>query len=155
MGWIFVALLGAAVIHVLEEFVYPGGFMEFVKSFNPRVAHSVTARFAVLINSLFLLLCIAGAVVAENSLAFSLSVASLLFLNALVHLLGAVKARGYAPGVISGVLLYLPLSLYAYYLFAISGKLTLPEGIVSALLGVLYQAVPAGYLALSGLAKSD
>jgi len=153
MSWIFWAFVGAAAIHIVEEFVYPGGFLASMRSFNPQFASSVTVKFAVIINSLFLLLCVAGAIVASRSLVLSLSVASLLFLNALMHIVGAVKVRGYVPGVISGVLLYLPLSLYAYYLFASSGQLTFLGGIASGLLGVLYQAIPIGYLALSSMVK--
>jgi len=153
MNWIFWAFVGAAAIHVVEEFVYPGGFLASMRSFNPKFASSVTVRFAVIINSLFLLLCVVGAIIASKSFVFSLSVASLLSLNALMHIVRAVKARGYVPGVISGVLLYLPLSLYAYYLYASSGQLTFFGGMASGLLGALYQAIPAGYLALSSMVK--
>ena len=153
MNWIFWALVGAAAIHVVEEFVYPGGFLDSMRDFHPEFAPSVTVRFAVIINSLFLLLCVAGAIVASRSLVLSLSVASLLFLNALMHIVGVVKAREYMPGVISGVVLYLPLSLYAYYLSVGSGQLSLLGSVTSGLLGVLYQAIPAGYLALSSAAK--
>ena len=153
MDWVFWAFVGAAVIHIVEEYKYPGGFLDFVKCFNPRFGPSVTVNLAVILNSLFLLLCIAGAVAASKSPTFSLSIASLLFFNALMHIIGAIRARGYAPGVISGILLYLPLSLYAYYLFISSGHLTFLGLIVSSLLGVLYQLAPMGYLVLSGIAK--
>jgi hypothetical protein len=107
----------------------------------------------VIINGLFLLLCVIGAVVASKSLVFSLSVASLLFFNGLTHLAGTIKAKRYAPGVVSGVLLYVPLSLYAFYLFASAGRLTLVGSAIAGLLGVLYQAVPIGYLGLSSMAR--
>jgi len=153
MDWIFWALVGAAAIHMVEEFVYPGEFLDWMRDFRPEFASSVTVRFAVIINALFFLLCVAGAIVASRSPVLSLSVASLLFLNALMHMVGVVKAREYVPGVISGVVLYLPLSLGAYYLFASSGQLSLLGSVTSGLLGALYQAIPAGYLALSSAAK--
>jgi hypothetical protein len=153
MNWIFSAFVVAAVIHVLEEYAYPGGFSDWMRSMNPRFAPWITARFAVIINGLFLLLCVMGAVVASKSLVFSLSVASLLFFNGLAHLAGTVRAKRYAPGVISGVLLYLPLALYAFCLFAGAGRLTLAAGAMAGLLGVLYQAVPIGYLGLSSMAR--
>jgi hypothetical protein len=153
MDWVFRAFVGAAIIHVLEEYAFPGGFSDWMRRLNPRFAPWITARFAVIINGLFLLLCVMGALVASRSLVFSLSVASLLFLNGLTHLAGAIRAKRYAPGVISGVLLYLPLSLYAVYLSAAAGKLTLAGGAMAGLLGVLYQAVPIGYLGLSSMAR--
>jgi hypothetical protein len=70
-----------------------------------------------------------------------------------MHLAGTIKAKRYAPGVISGVLLYMPLSLYAFYLFAGAGRLTLVAGAMAGLLGVLYQAVPIGYLGLSSTTR--
>jgi hypothetical protein len=153
MNWIFSAFVVAAVIHVLEEYAYPGGFSDWMRSLNPRFAPWITARFAVIINGLFLLLCVMGAMVASKGLVFSLSVASLLFFNGLIHLAGTIRAKRYAPGIISGVLLYMPLSLYAFYLFASAGRLTLAGSAIAGLVGVLYQAVPIGYLGLSSRAR--
>ena len=153
MSWIFSAFVVAAVIHVLEEYAYPGGFLDWMKSMNPRFTPWITTKFAVIINGLFLLLCAMGTVVASRSLVFSLSVASLLFFNGLIHLAGTIRTKRYAPGVISGVLLYMPLSLYAVYLLAGTGRLTLAGGVMAGLLGVLYQAIPIGYLRLSSIAK--
>ena len=153
MNWIFSAFVVAAVIHVLEEYAYPSGFSDWMRSLNPRFAPWITARFAVIINGLFLLLCVMGAIVASKSLVFSLSVAGLLLFNGLTHLAGTIRAKRYAPGVVSSVLLYVPLSLYAFYLFASAGRLTLAGSVIVGLVGVLYQAVPIGYLGLSSMAR--
>lgn len=153
MNWIFWALVGAAVIHVVEEFGYPGGFLETMRRFSPHFAPLVTARLAVVVNGLFLLLCAAGAIAGDRSPFLGLSIASLLFFNTLMHIGGSIRAKGYAPGLVSGLLLYLPLSSYAIYLLITSGKLTLTESIAAGLLGVLYQAVPLGYLALSTIGQ--
>ncbi len=153
MGWIFSVLLGAAVLHVLEEYVYPGGFADWMKRLSPRFAPFITTRFAVIINGLFLVLCAIGAMAASNSLVLSLSVASLLFIYGCIHLGGTIRARRYAPGVISGVLLYIPLSLYAFSSFVAAGRLSPPEGALSALLGALYSAVPIGYLGLASVVR--
>jgi hypothetical protein len=153
MDWIFDALLAAAVVHVLEEYVYPGGFSETLKRFLPKSAHLVTPRFSVIINGLFILLCILGAAVGRDNLMFSLSVASLLFINSCAHIGRTVLARAYTPGLVSSLLLYIPLSSYAYYLFLSSGDITLPGSIISGLLGALYQAVPVGYLLLPGATR--
>jgi hypothetical protein len=153
MNWVFWAFIVAAVIHIVEEYKYPGGFSDAMKRFNPRFAPFVTVKFTVVINGLFLLVCFAGAIVGDKSLAFSLSVASLLLFNALMHIIGTIRMKRYVPGAVSSVLLYLPLSFYAYYLFANSGRLSLLDGIVSILLGALYQAVPIASLASSSAVK--
>ena len=132
-----------------EEYFYPGGFMDLMKQLNPRFAPLVTVRMAVLINGLQLLLCVAATVVGRKALAFSTSPAALLFVNSLVHMGACARIRGYAPGVVGGTVLYLPLSIHAYYVFAGSGQLSVSGTIVSWVLGLLYQAVPAGYLAVA------
>ena len=149
MNSIFWVFLGAATVHVVEEYKYPGGFLNTLKRLNPRFAPFITVNFAFIVNALFLLLCLVSVIVGEKNFGFSLSVASLLFLNALTHTVAMVSTRRYSPGVISGVLLYLPISIYGYYYFLSSGLLSFPVGMVSFILGLLYQAAPIAYLALS------
>jgi uncharacterized membrane protein HdeD (DUF308 family) len=72
--------------------------------------------------------CIPGAIVGKNALTFCLSVGNLLFFNGLIYLVGSLRARKYAPGMISGLLLFI-------------------------LLGVAYQIVSIGYLGLASLLK--
>lgn len=149
MEWIFSAFLVVSMIHMGEEYFYPGGFMDLMKRLNPKFAPLVTTPMAVIINGLQLLLCVVAIVVGKDVLVFSMSVAALLFFNGLMHIMGCVRVKGYAPGVITGVLLYMPLSVYAYYLFTSSGQLT-PNGVVvTGVLGLLYQAVPMSYFVLA------
>jgi hypothetical protein len=139
MEWIFWAIVGAAVIHVAEE--YLGNWVGWVQRFAPRVT---LAQFVV-VNAAFVALCIAGAVVGVSNLVFSLSVASLIFVNALIHLAPTINMRRYSPGAASALVLYVPLAVYAYYLAARSGRLTLVDGVRATLLGMLWMALPAGF----------
>jgi hypothetical protein len=149
MEWVFIAFFAASMIHMGEEYFYPGGFIDVMKRLNPRFAPLVTARMAVVINGLQLLLCLVAMAIGKKALAFSMSVAALLFVNGSVHIGGCVRVKGYVPGVITGTLLYIPLSVYAYYLTLSSGQLTRNGLIVTAVLGLMYQAVPAGYLVVA------
>ena len=149
MEWVFRAFLLASVIHMVEEYFYPGGFLDVMRRLNPKFAPLVTVPMAIIINGLQLLLCTVAIAVGKTVLVFSMSVAGLLFINGLMHIMGCVRVRGYTPGVITGVLLYMPLSVYAYYLFIRSGQLTLNGVIVTGALGLLYQAVPIGYFVLA------
>jgi len=153
MNWIFYTFIAAGVLHVLEEYFYPGGFPDFMKRMSPAFAPFITTSFAIVINGLFLVLCILGAIVGRDALVFSLSIASLLVSNGLVHLMGSLRARRYAPGLITGVLLYIPLGITAYSFFWNSGKLSVNQIIISVLLGLAYQIVPVGYLGLRTLLK--
>src|SRR5690606_14781624 len=79
MTWVFWAIAVAALIHVAEE--YWGGFLGLMQQRVP----GVTLRQFLIINALFVLLCIIAAVVGTNNLVLSLSVASLILINALIH----------------------------------------------------------------------
>ena len=149
MTWIYITFLLISIAHMGEEYFYPGGFMDFMKRLNPRFEPLITMRMAVIVNGLQLLLCVTLIVMGRHTLVFGMSVAALLLVNGLVHIAGCFRVRGYAPGVFTGALLYLPFSLYAWRLGISSGQLTLKGMIGSAVLGLLYQAVPIGYLALA------
>jgi Protein of unknown function with HXXEE motif len=155
MDWIFAGFLAASIVHMVEEYFYPGGFMDQMKRFNPRFAPFVTARMAVIINGLQLVLCMLAILVGRNLPIFGMSIAGLLLINGLMHIGGSVKAKSYTPGVVTGVLFYLPLSIYAYVLFIGSSQLTWGGVIITGMLGLLYQAVPISYLALAGSRKSN
>lgn len=106
---------------MIEEYYYPGGFMDYVKRMNPAFGQFMTVPAAIIINGLQLVLCIIVIFVRENALVFSMSLAGLLFINGLIHIGACIRARGYAPGVITGILLYLPLAVYAYHHFLQTG----------------------------------
>jgi hypothetical protein len=145
MEWIFIAFLVVSMLHMGEEYFYPGGFMDLKRRVNPKFAPLVTVPMEVTLNGLELLLCLIAMAIGKKALAFSMSVAALLFINGLVHIIGCVWVKGYVPGVITGVVLFLPLSVYAYYLCISSGQLGLKGVILSAVLGSLYHAVPISY----------
>jgi hypothetical protein len=140
-NWVFAALVGAAVVHILEEYVYPGGFADAFKKLLPRSSHLFTPKFHLSVNGIFILLCLMSAFIGKANLVLSLSVFGLIFTNAVLHIRGAVVTREYYPGVISGVLIYIPLTLYAYFGFLSSRQITWLQAGLSFLLGVLYMGV--------------
>lgn len=155
MDWIFAAFLGAAGLHVFEEYFYPGGFPDFMKRNSPAFAAFITKDFAILVNGVFLALCALGAILGSDAPIFSLSIASLLVSNGLIHLVGSLRARRYAPGLASGLLLYIPLGITAYALRLSSGQVSGMQVFLSVLLGLAYQAVPIGYLRLASLMRRN
>lgn len=103
MVWLLWAFVGAGMLHVLEEFVYPGGFLTLMKSFSRVFAPFVTVRFAAVVNTLFILLCVAAAANGSRAPVLALSVASLLFLNGVLHVAVATRKREYAPGLVTAL----------------------------------------------------
>ena len=147
--WIFAALLVAAAVHIFEECVYPGGFPDALRKLLPRATPLFTPKFHLAVNGLFFLLCLSSAFIGKANLALSLSVFSLIFVNALLHIRGSIVIKSYYPGVISAILLYIPLAIFAYSVFLVSRELTWFESIFSILLGMLYMGVLMCYVLFS------
>ena len=113
-SWIFPSLFVAALLHVVEEYYVPGGFLEFVRRFGTRMAEQLTVPVAVVVNGLFLVLALLAALLWRGYPVLSLSIAGLLLVNALIHVAGSLRAKAYAPGLVTAVILYVPLSLAVF-----------------------------------------
>ena len=148
MASIFWAFVPAALLHIAEEYVFPGGFPEAVRRLNPRLASAATPTFHLILNALFIVLVVVGAFIGESGLVFSLAIAGLLFYNALFHLVGTVMGRRYVPGLITGLAVYLPLSTYALAAYLCQAKINLGDLVSIGLLGMGLQLSPFAVLAL-------
>ncbi|MEO7148324.1 MAG: HXXEE domain-containing protein [Rhodanobacteraceae bacterium] len=134
----------AVVLHVVEEFVWPGGFLAWHRSYRPSLAASITPRFALIGNTVLL-----GAAFvlgwygpdASRDLSLWLVLAALLAGNAVFHLVGLLRMRRYSPGVVTGVLLYVPLCIWGYAHFIDNGEATWRFALSSFAVGVSYQFV--------------
>lgn len=140
MNWLFWAPLGAAGLHIVEEFVYPGGFAAWDRRYRPEIAKSITPRFHVIINALLLVLCFyVGALGTRPAgVAAWLTVMALLFGNAVWHTRGAIRTKSYSPGMVTGLLLYIPLTVYGYVRFLSSGQASVPTAIIAFAIGGSY-----------------
>jgi hypothetical protein len=105
LAWL---LPGAYALHLLEEWV--GGFPEWVAL----VAGGELPRAGFLaINAVAfaaMLMATRAAVAREVNGWMGIAIASILFVNALAHVAGSLVTRSYSPGLVTGVVLYLPLS---------------------------------------------
>ena len=140
------SLAGAASFHIFEEFVYPGGFKSWWCAYRPETAVSVSNRFLVIITAALLAftVCVALAVQAPrgNGVAAWLTLAALLFSNAIFHVIGAFQSKRYSPGMISGIVLYIPIAIYGFMHFLRSGQASLlPTALVAAFIGGSYHFI--------------
>ena len=159
MRWLWWAPLGAAALHIVEEFVWPGGFADWDRAYRPDYARSITPRFHVVVNALLLVLCaqvaVAGSlegVVTLAGLRFRsavppslavpawLALMALLFSNAIFHLVGTYRTGRLSPGVRTGTLLYMPLALFGYGSFLRRGQVSLGTACLAAAAGGSYHA---------------
>jgi hypothetical protein len=139
---IFWLVLAVSAIHVLEE--YAGGWVKFVNSLRTPIGHTTIGAFY-LVNCIFILLCALAALLNASFIIFGLSIAALLFINALIHIGGIVRLKRHNPGVVTAVLLYLPLSIYTYYLYDQAGLLGFTNLILSVLLGAGWIGLAVAY----------
>jgi hypothetical protein len=138
-------LLVAAVLHVVEEWLWPGGFLSWLRQFAG-LAQGLSRRLAVGVNVAFLAFMLAAALVADTNPRFSLSAASLCFTNGLLHVVGTARTNRYSPGLVTGSLLYLPLAVAAYA--AAADEIDATDWIASLILGASLQAAAIGAMLL-------
>ena len=88
----------AAALHIIDEYVYPGGFLDAMRETSPRYGGQATPLFAFVIDGLFVFLCVLGALFGRRNKVFGLSVLGLLLLNSFAHIAGTIIRRRYNPG---------------------------------------------------------
>jgi hypothetical protein len=66
-----------------------------------------------------------------------IALAALLFSNAVFHVVGTIQSRRYSPGVVTGVLAYVPLALFGSWRF-IHGGTSIMLALAAAVLGGSY-----------------
>ena len=106
--WLFPLAYG---LHIAEEFLFH--FPAYVAKLSGR--HMSNSQF-LLINAVFWLLMVATVVLvlARPSVAWLVvTLASVLGINAALHLVGSIFTLTYSPGTVTAALLYAPLVVYA------------------------------------------
>jgi hypothetical protein len=142
----------ASLLHIGEEYRWPGGFLGFMQRAAPSLTVGVaTPALAVVINGLMVVGLVVAALIGPAVPSVALSGAALVAVNGMGHLAAAVHIRGYAPGVVTGGLVYLPVAVAAYTAFGVAGRLTVGVVVVSLLLGVACNLVPLAWFGLHRL----
>ncbi|HTE25907.1 HXXEE domain-containing protein [Flavitalea sp.] len=134
----------AIFFHVTEEFLVPGGFIEWYQKFVPSKTKGIQPGYLVWINTLMIGVCVLpfyfDHTPAGIAIWYCISLSTAV--NACFHIWGVIKMKMYSPGVLTGVLLYIPLFIIG------SMKLLSPES-VSLRTIVVCTAAAIGYHILS------
>jgi len=139
---IFLLPLVASLLHVGEEFVWPGGFLAWHRRYRPELSRSITARNAMVLNAVLIAACIVLAgwgSMMSSGLSLWLVITSILAVNAVFHFLGMIRLRSYSPGVVTGVLVSVPLCLWGFQHVLSNGAVGPRMAIESLLLGASFQ----------------
>ena len=131
----------AVSLHICEEFLLPGGFQNWYRSYRPDIAASLTTRFLVTINAVLIAVAIAPAIIGATPQGISLwlTVAAILFGNSWFHIIAAVKTKKYNPGLATSILFYLPLPVYGYMHFLATGGASPETAVAAFAIGSTYQ----------------
>ncbi len=122
------------MIHVAEE--YFGGFT--------RVKFSLTMAQFVVVNAAFVGLALAASLLWPRHPVYCLSIPALLLINTCVHLVPMLATRRYSPGFVSALLLYVPLSIYAFHVADTAGLGSTVNVLSAFALGLFWMILPVG-----------
>jgi hypothetical protein len=129
----------AAILHIVEEFVFPGGFAAWYRNYQASLAASFTSRYLVIVNVVLVVLCILPLLLDSlNGVALWLSMAAVVFFNSFFHIRSAIKTKRYSPGVVTSVFVYIPLVIYGNWYFLTSGRTSIEQEVVSFAVGIGY-----------------
>ena len=131
----------AGALHVTEEFYWPGGFSEWFREYRSENQRSFTRGFAIAVNGVMLLAGVALGWMGPDwprALSLWLILVAILGANAFLHLIGSWRTRRYVPGLVTGMLVNLPLCLWGYAHFIGNGEASLSMAATSLALGASY-----------------
>ena len=133
----------SVLLHIIEEFIYPGGFLDWDRNYRPGIAKSTHPRFLIIINVLLFAICfnpiLSG--MTNGGIEWWLSIVSILFVNSYFHVKGVIVLKRYSPGVITSIFIYIPLAIYGYWYFLSSNKVTLITAVLCFSVGIAYQII--------------
>ena len=144
--WLPWAPLVAAILHMTEEFVYPGGFAAWYRRYRVE-ASRITPRFLVIINGALLVACVNLALLGRTlpGAVYWLTIATLMCSNGIWHAWASYRSGGYSPGVLTGMMIYVPLTVYGYTEFLRSGVVPIYVALTAGIVGGSYQLWSALY----------
>jgi hypothetical protein len=154
---LFAALLIIYFIHQIEEYLWPGGFRAFV---NARTFHSgrddwpVTAGGTAFVNIVLVWVPIALAIALPDTLRWvGLAWIGLTLVNGVIHIVGTIVLRAYNPGVVTGVVLFLPYTITVLAFEHRHGLLTTTEIAAVIVLGIVLHIPVAALFAVPYLRR--
>ncbi len=112
MAWVYWAILASAVLHIAEECAT--GFLPWFRRAMPSLAAGMTVPWAVTINAMFLVVCLAAAALPQAPPVARLVAPGVVLLNAMLHAGMTLARHEYSPGLVTACILYVPLGWIAF-----------------------------------------
>jgi hypothetical protein len=139
--WVLWVLLTVSALHVVEE--HAMGWQGWAAGYiGPRIGSIPTWTDFWATNMLLIVFGVSAAAVGWRAPGFALAFPALCLINAVFfHLLPSLGAGRPNPGAFTAVLLYIPISLWAYVAASGDGALSAGAFLLSLLLGALAMAL--------------
>jgi hypothetical protein len=138
---LFAALLVIYFLHQIEEHLWPGGFRQFA---DAHMFHSGNDDWPVgmggvaLVNIGFVWLPVGLAIAFPEQLRWvALGWVGLTLINGIIHAATTIRLRIYNPGLVTGIVLFLPFTIFVLAHEVAHGALTGPDVGLIALLGIV------------------
>lgn len=130
----------AVMLHVTEEFLYPGHFPEWYARLVPPKTAGIKSGYLVWINTLMMCANAFALYFGDSLHGYSIWYynAAIAAANAGFHIWGVFKLKAYSPGVITGTLLYIPIFVIGTKQLVGSGELPLHKAIIAIAIAVGY-----------------
>ena len=136
-------------LHIVEEFIWPGGFREWYHAYRPQMAGS-SRSYYYKANAVYFGVAVLVALAGDPGGVLIWS--GVLLCNLIfTHVRGALKTRRYSPGIVTGSVLYVPLFVMSYSYFPIHHVVS----IRGSLICLLVSPLPEIYFALKRVHTSQ
>ena len=136
-------------LHVFEEFIFPGGGPGWFKLYRPQYAQAYTDSYFFNINAIPLVLSLLvtlGTFDFAGGFTFFGIRAWLAFLSfqaiqvIFFHVLGIIKTGRYSPGMVTNILLYVPLTVISFIYLLHTGIVDIVSAVLCVGVGFLIMA---------------
>jgi hypothetical protein len=130
----------SVLLHLIEEFIYPGGFMVWDRDYRPGISENKHPRFLIVINVLLFAICFNPVLsgLTNGGIVWWLSIVSILFVNSYFHIKGVIVLKRYSPGVITSIFIYIPMATFGYWYFISFQKVNWITAILCFSIGIAY-----------------
>jgi Protein of unknown function with HXXEE motif len=154
---IFAALLVIYMLHQIEEHLWPGGFRQFTNAHvfeSGRDDWPVDPGGVALVNIGYVWLPVAAAALFPQTLRWvGLAWVGLTLINAITHIVTSIRFRGYNPGLVTSIVLFVPFTVWVLMHEAAHGLLSGTEIGLIVLLGLVLHIPVAALFVVPYLRK--
>ena len=154
---LFAALLVIYFVHQIEEHLWPGGFRQFA---DAHIFHSGNDDWPVdmggvaLVNIGLVWLPVALGVAFPDTLRWvGLGWVGLTLINGIIHIVTTIRLRIYNPGLVTGIVLFLPFTIFVLAHDVSQGTLSGADVGLIALLGIVLHLPVAGLFVIPFLRR--